>query len=707
MANKKHNKMKKLILICLIGLGSTLIINAQTEGWTESGGNTTTLNDVGIGTTNPVAIFHTEATGTATSGHTGCFINNLVTSSSAGIDKTGLHIYSTGTWNGTGAHNFGLKVTAADGTNNYAAIFDGAVGIGVTYPTSNFHTVASGAKTAAYTGNLFNTAATSSTNSINKIGVDIQSTGTWNGTSAINTGLNVNVSGGTTNYSAIFQGGNVGVGLTLPASLFHSAGQIRTGIPSGGLGGASATTGDLLFYNSSNTNTVNIQSGATTTTYSMTLPLAQGAASTVLTNNGSGVLSWTANNGSGWSLTGNSGTTAGTNFIGTTDAIDWVVKTNNSERMRVLSGGNVGIGTTAPGAKLEVQLASSGTALQAADKGMSLSTSTVATSNTTHKTSPYLYLSGAIWNGTVSTTRGWTFQTVGTSGVNYGHRLAIGSDDNQNVMSLTSTASGAKVGIGTTTPGYELEVIGDINASVNVRAAGVILTSDKMFKTNIDTISNALSIINKLKPRSYNWDTKNVYGMSFDNQKQYGLISQDVEIVLPELISNTSKLATLDSIGTILTPAVTYKGLNYIGFIAIMMKGIQEQQQTIDNLQNQLIQLANKINVNNTSNVDSKSLVEISQTNVELNDAQTIVLEQNVPNPFAEQTTISYSLPDNTVKAQMLFYNAQGKLIQTVALIQKGKGQLNVFANDLSSGIYSYTLVVDEIIIETKRMIKQ
>lgn len=59
--------------------------------------------------------------------------------------------------------------------------------------------------------------------------------------------------------------------------------------------------------------------------------------------------------GSGWSLSGNGGTTAGTDFFGTTDNVALVVKTNNSERIRILGSGEVGIGATAPSQKLEVR----------------------------------------------------------------------------------------------------------------------------------------------------------------------------------------------------------------------------------------------------------------------------------------------------------------------------------------------------------------
>ncbi len=55
-----------------------------------------------------------------------------------------------------------------------------------------------------------------------------------------------------------------------------------------------------------------------------------------------------------WDLLGNGGTSSTTNFLGTTDAQDLVFKTNNTEKMRVLSNGNVGIGFNNPAAPLEV-----------------------------------------------------------------------------------------------------------------------------------------------------------------------------------------------------------------------------------------------------------------------------------------------------------------------------------------------------------------
>ena len=47
-----------------------------------------------------------------------------------------------------------------------------------------------------------------------------------------------------------------------------------------------------------------------------------------------------------WKTAGNASTTAGTDFVGTTDLQDLVFKTNALERLRILSTGNVGVGST-------------------------------------------------------------------------------------------------------------------------------------------------------------------------------------------------------------------------------------------------------------------------------------------------------------------------------------------------------------------------
>jgi len=90
------------------------------------------------------------------------------------------------------------------------------------------------------------------------------------------------------------------------------------------------------FYEATDSFYVGLKANASTVaSIDYTLPVAPPAADGyALVSTTAGVMSWVANPGA-WSLTGNAGTTAGTNFIGTTDAQPIVFKVNSTEYMRL------------------------------------------------------------------------------------------------------------------------------------------------------------------------------------------------------------------------------------------------------------------------------------------------------------------------------------------------------------------------------------
>ena len=96
-----------------------------------------------------------------------------------------------------------------------------------------------------------------------------------------------------------------------------------------------------------------------------------------------------------------------------------------------------------------------------------------------------------------------------------------------------------------------------------------------------------------------------------------------------------------------------------------------------------------------------------SYIDVELENIKAIILNQNFPNPFAEHTTITYFITDDVKNAQIFFYDNKGTILKIVDINEPGSGQLNVFAADLSSGNYTYSLIADGRLIETKKMVKQ
>jgi hypothetical protein len=297
---------------------------------------------------------------------------------------------------------------------------------------------------------------------VTSVGLSLPSIFTVSGTPVTTTGT-LTGSLATQTANTIFAGPTAGI----PAApTFRSL--VANDIPN--LNASKITTGTLPITIGGTNGTATPTAGAvaygTGSAYAFT---TAGTSGQLLQSNGAGVPTWVnPPTFAGWGLTGNTGTVAGTNFIGTTEAQDLRIRTNNIERLAITSAGNVGIGITNPSARLQV-LASGGTNPDA---------NGILVANTTNSVGQDAIITARV-AGTNAGDPYISFDIAGEAG----YSLGIDNSDNNSFKlggfwngvdgnTLLTIQSGGNLGIGTTTPSQRLDVSG------NIRFSGALMSNN-------------------------------------------------------------------------------------------------------------------------------------------------------------------------------------------------------------------------------------
>ena len=245
-----------------------------------------------------------------------------------------------------------------------------------------------------------------------------------------------------------------------------------------------------------------------------------------------------------------------------------------------------------------------------------------------------------------------------------------------------------------------------------VKSKNYALSSDSTLKMNIIPIENATTTLRLIKTYSYYFKSDSIFRSdSMDmRKKEYGVLAQEIEEILPDLVDSAKGMMFV----------------NYNSFIGILIKGFNEQQTLIESQQRAISTLQTIVSAQELDIIALKSsykvvyevleqlqkccekpkgaLVLLPPEEPQLLEDEAI-LYQNAPNPFTSNTEISYYLPETTTQAVLYIYNLQGIELQSHVLTETGSHSITISGSALPAGMYLYTLVVNNEIIDTKRMI--
>jgi hypothetical protein len=156
-------------------------------------------------------------------------------------------------------------------------------------------------------------------------------------------------------------------------------------------------------------------------------------------------------------------------------------------------------------------------------------------------------------------------------------------------------------GVNVKSASAKLHVGGDTLVDGTVTANDYYSPSDRRLKTNVSPIKNALTKVLNLRGVTYTWnqEAKSLSNDYFKthNSTQIGLIAQEVESVLPELVHTWSIENKTDATNTSQSDGATdetksavkeYKAVDYSKLSAVLIEAMREQRQMFEDMEKEL-----------------------------------------------------------------------------------------------------------------------
>ena len=252
-------------------------------------------------------------------------------------------------------------------------------------------------------------------------------------------------------------------------------------------------------------------------------------------------------------------------------------------------------------------------------------------------------------------------------------------------------------GFGVGNPATELHVNGSITYNGSLNNA-----SDRRLKKNINSFDYGLNEVRQLNPVTFEYNGK--ANLRNTDQQHIGLVAQELQQVAPELVSSFTHEE--EDIDTKVAKSEDYLMISESSIKYMLINAVKEQQNTIENLEQEVANLKEVVEAvlsGQNTNIDREG-TDLNRQAIELN-GQGAYLKQNQPNPFGNHTLIQYYVPADTKSAIINIFDATGQLIHSEPIAQMGIGQIEIKAGTIAAGTYSYSLVLDGQILDTKRMV--